>query len=77
MEKSLRIENQKRKKVTGKKRKKEEKKKKQAERRKKEYHTVKKGKNFLCESDRYWRGSTLSRFRTRNRRKPKFASHNV
>ena len=48
MEKSLRMENQKRKKVTGKKKKKEEKKKKQAQRRKKEYHSVKKGKNFLC-----------------------------
>ena len=71
MEKSLRMENQKRKKVTGKKRKKEEKKKEQAQRRKKEYHSVKKGKNFLCESDRYWRGSTLSRFRTRNRRQTK------
>ena len=47
MEKSLRMENQKRKKVTGKKRKKRREKKKLAQRRKKEYHSVKKGKNFV------------------------------
>ena len=37
---------------------------KQAQRRKKEYHSVKKRKIFLCESDWYWRSSMLaSRFR--------------
>ena len=52
--------NQKRKEVLGKK----ERKRKQAQRRKKEYHSVKKRKIFLCESDWCWRSSMLaSRFR--------------
>ena len=52
--------NQKRKEVLGKK----ERKRKQAHRRKKEYHSVKKRKIFLCESDWCWPSSMLaSRFR--------------
>ena len=40
--------------------------KKQAQRRKKEYHSVKKRKKLPCDSDWYWRSSTLtSRFRTK------------
>ena len=38
-------------------------KKKQAHRRKKAYHSVKKRKQFLCESDWYWR--SYSNFRCR------------
>ena len=56
--------NQKQKDVLGKK----ERKRKQAQRRKKEYHSVKKRKIFLCESDWCWRSSMLaSRFRLKKR----------
>ena len=43
-----------------------ERKKTQVQRRKKEYHSVKKRKKILCESDQYWLSSTLaSRFQTK------------